>query len=257
MDGVVAAGLVADRPRGAGIAGRGAQRVVRALAVGQADRVDRRQVEDVEAELGQRRQLLLDALQPAPRAREQLIPGAEPRPQPVDLERAAAGRPRSALAALASAGRRRAAPRRARRRARPTRSATSSATSPARARSASDPRRRRPPRRPAEQQHPLGELTGEVVLAGGDLALELVRQVPNASVNAWIVYSQRPIRSTVNSPRQRTPPRWASSRGSSLSCQSPLARAAVARRATRIRSWPSRNASTSTRTVSPTQRLAG
>ncbi len=87
VDRVVAAGGVADRPRGAGIAGRGGQRVVGALAVGEPDRVDRRQVDDVEAELGQPRQLRLDTAQPAPGAREHLIPGAEPGPQPVDLDR--------------------------------------------------------------------------------------------------------------------------------------------------------------------------
>ena len=45
VDRVVAAGGVADRPRRAGIAGRRGQRVVAALAVGQPDRVDRRQVD--------------------------------------------------------------------------------------------------------------------------------------------------------------------------------------------------------------------
>ena len=50
--------LVADRPRAAGVVGAGDERVVAALAVREADRVDRRQVEHVEAELGQPRQLL-------------------------------------------------------------------------------------------------------------------------------------------------------------------------------------------------------
>ena len=49
--GVVAALLRADRPRRAGVVGRGRQGVVRALAERGADRVDRRQVDDVEAHL--------------------------------------------------------------------------------------------------------------------------------------------------------------------------------------------------------------
>ena len=49
--GVAALGR-ADRPRAAGVAGAGALRVVGALAEGPPDRVDRRQVEDVEAEVG-------------------------------------------------------------------------------------------------------------------------------------------------------------------------------------------------------------
>ena len=87
VDRVVAAGLVADRPRGAGIVRAGGQRVVVALAVGVADRVDRRQVDDVEAELGEARELVLDAVQAAPRAREQLVPGAELGALAVDLDR--------------------------------------------------------------------------------------------------------------------------------------------------------------------------
>ena len=77
---------VADRPRRAGVGGGRRQRVVAALAVGQPDRVDRRQVDDVEAELGEPWQLALDSLQPAPRSREQLVPGAESGPQAVNLD---------------------------------------------------------------------------------------------------------------------------------------------------------------------------
>ena len=54
VDRVVAARLVADRVRAAGVVRAGDERVVAALAVRVADRVDRRQVEDVEAELGER-----------------------------------------------------------------------------------------------------------------------------------------------------------------------------------------------------------
>ena len=68
-----------------GSPGAATQRVVAALAVRRPDRVDRRQVDDVEAELGELRQHLLDALEPSPRAREELVPGAEPRPQALDV----------------------------------------------------------------------------------------------------------------------------------------------------------------------------
>ena len=52
----------ADRPRAADVAGTGHQRVVRTLAVGHPDRVDRRQVQHVEPRGGHR-------LEPVPRAR--------------------------------------------------------------------------------------------------------------------------------------------------------------------------------------------
>src|SRR5690242_8924222 len=86
MDRVVAAGLVADRPGRAGVVGSGGQRVVLALAVGVADRVDRREVDDVEAELLQPWQLGLYALETTPGSREQLVPGAELGQGPVDLD---------------------------------------------------------------------------------------------------------------------------------------------------------------------------
>jgi hypothetical protein len=87
VDRVVAAEvMVADRPRRAGVVRAGLERVVAALAVLDADRVDRGQVEDVEPELGEARQLGLDAVEAAPRAREQLVPGAEAGALAVDLE---------------------------------------------------------------------------------------------------------------------------------------------------------------------------
>ena len=55
MDRVVPALRTADRPRAPDVAGLGALRVVPALAVRQPDRVDRREVDDVEAELGELR----------------------------------------------------------------------------------------------------------------------------------------------------------------------------------------------------------
>ena len=85
----VPAGLAADRPRAAGIRAARGRRVVAALAVRLADRVHGGQVEHVEAELGELRQHLLDAREAAPRAREELVPGAERRALGVDgdLER--------------------------------------------------------------------------------------------------------------------------------------------------------------------------
>jgi hypothetical protein len=77
----------ADRVRGPGVVGPGDQRVVAALAVLAADGVEREQVEDVEAEIGDVGHDRLDALEAAPGAREQLIPGREARPHAVDLDR--------------------------------------------------------------------------------------------------------------------------------------------------------------------------
>jgi hypothetical protein len=86
MHAVVAARRVADRPRRPGIALAGHERVVAALAVGQPDRVDGWQVEDVEAQLAQPRQLLLHAAQAAEGTREQLVPRAEARPLALHLQ---------------------------------------------------------------------------------------------------------------------------------------------------------------------------
>src|SRR5262249_12691983 len=85
--------LGADRPRTAGIARPRHERAVAALAVRVPDRVDGRQVEDVEPELREVRENRPDALEPAPRAREELVPGAEApyRAIDVDLERVGRG----------------------------------------------------------------------------------------------------------------------------------------------------------------------
>ena len=115
MNRIVAALLAADRPRAARVALRGLERVVAPLPVRDADRVDRRQVDHVEAELGQLRQHLLDPLEAAPAAREELVPGAE-----AGAERARR-RPRAACRGSSSRGgpsRRAPAPLRATRRGR-------------------------------------------------------------------------------------------------------------------------------------------
>ncbi len=84
MDRIVAAFAAADRVRTADVAGRGAQGVVLALAVGLADGMDRRQIKNVKSHVADRRQPADDIGEGAValrivgnRARKQLIPGAE------------------------------------------------------------------------------------------------------------------------------------------------------------------------------------
>ncbi len=77
----------ADRPWTARIACAGGERPVTTLASSLPDRVDRGQVEDIDAELGEPRQLLTDAAKATPRARKELIPGAEARARTIDVER--------------------------------------------------------------------------------------------------------------------------------------------------------------------------
>ena len=67
----------ADRPGAARIVRPGRERVVAALAVRPADRMDGRQVDDVEAQLRESRKLCAHAVEAAPGAREELVPGAE------------------------------------------------------------------------------------------------------------------------------------------------------------------------------------
>ena len=91
MERVVAALRAADRIGAAGIVRPGRQRVVAALAVLPADRVDRREVEHVEAhalDVGQAPDHVVEGAVPvriaALRAREQLVPGGELGGRPVD-----------------------------------------------------------------------------------------------------------------------------------------------------------------------------
>ena len=83
VHGVVAAILVADGIEAAGVVRPGIERVVLALAVGAADRMDRRQVENVEAERGDLRhardavvERAVPARHRALAARHHLVPGA-------------------------------------------------------------------------------------------------------------------------------------------------------------------------------------
>ena len=139
VDRVVPALLGADRPRAARIVRPGLERVVLALPVRAADRMHRRQVDDVEAELGELRQHLRDAGETAPRAREELVPGAEARELAVDVD----------LVASASTSPRSGRPRRGER--------------------LLDGQRLAP-----EQDRALRELARQVLLARLDLALDLV-----------------------------------------------------------------------------------
>ena len=91
MDRAVAALGRADRVRAAGIAGRGREGVVAALAVDAADRMDRRQIDHVEAhrrDLGQPRDAIVEggALRrgAALAAWKHLVPRGKAREPPVD-----------------------------------------------------------------------------------------------------------------------------------------------------------------------------
>src|SRR6188472_218018 len=94
MDRVVPALGRADRPGAPDIARLGAFGIVAALAVRAANRVDRREVDDVEAELRELRDDPCHTGEPAPGSREQLVPGARAGALPLhlDLERATARR---------------------------------------------------------------------------------------------------------------------------------------------------------------------
>ena len=65
MHGRVPALLGGDRPRAAGVARRREEGIVAALPVRLPDRVDRRQVDDIEAQLGKPRERLLDPAEAA------------------------------------------------------------------------------------------------------------------------------------------------------------------------------------------------
>ena len=94
MDGVVAAVRRADGVEAAGIAGVGGERVVAALAVGAADRMDRGEIDHIEAErcdLGQARDAVVEgavaARNAALAARHHLVPGAGAGERPIGHQR--------------------------------------------------------------------------------------------------------------------------------------------------------------------------
>ena len=96
MDGGVTAFLRADRPGTARIRRGGFERVVRALALRPPDRVDRRQVQDVEPEVGEigepgfgvAKRPVAPGLRTG-RARKQFVPGTEARALAIDRRAAA------------------------------------------------------------------------------------------------------------------------------------------------------------------------
>ena len=84
----------ADRIGAAGITGRGGERIVAPLAVGAADRVDRREIEDIETERGDFRQpgdaiveCAVAAGKAALAARHHFVPGAGAGDRPVHHQR--------------------------------------------------------------------------------------------------------------------------------------------------------------------------
>ena len=197
----------------------GDERVVAALAVRPADRVDRRHVEHVEAELGELRDLLLDALRARPRS------AGTPRTR--SRSGRGRGRPRARAAARAAS-----TPWRSALRSTAAYSSIPSAASclaasrisasAARASAWSISLRSAPLARPAtssSSSDALAELARHVVLAGLELALAARRA-------RWRRRRSRPrsrtpsgrARSTTNAPPQRTPLICASSGCSSASC---------------------------------------
>ena len=87
MDRVVPTFRRADRPRASRLARPGARGVVRTLPVRAPDRMDRWQIDDIEAELRKLGNELRNAGEPAPGAREELVPGAFARSGPLDVDR--------------------------------------------------------------------------------------------------------------------------------------------------------------------------
>ena len=234
----------------------GDERVVAALALVDADRVERQQVEDVEAEVGDVGDELLDGLEAAERAREQLVPGGEARLDAVDLDRdrllerapgpRAPARPPSRGRAPGRARRRtsRGSARRTRARRSRTRSSPWSSASLA----FSSARLRK--------ITPSDELAAEVLVeVGGDLAAQLV--VPGRPAVGPRLEVELPGAGRLD--RELTRPAHAAARG--------RRRRAARTRATAFRpapcswttafifSWPSRKMSAETATVSPTVRL--
>ena len=183
--------------------------------------MDRREVDDVEPELGQVRQDLRDALEAAPGAREELVPGTEARSLPLDVELE-----RRLPAASAPPGPRRELGRRVA----PVLDLTT-----------------------AEERLALGEIAGQVGLTRGDLAVVLgepgrVRVEPRLDVElpaAEIVGSDLALPAVVAA--------------DSLSGASRQRRVTTGRNRTRARSTscPSRTIVAPTGTVSPAHALAG
>jgi hypothetical protein len=232
----------------------GDERVVATLAVGVPDRVDRRQVDHVEAELGEPRELLGDAGQAAEGAREELIPGAEAGAQAVhvDLDRRRHQR-RARAVRVTGAGERRAPARAPARGAPPAGSADRRARPPP-PRSARGRRRGREPRARASSAAPSSSSAERSRCPAAILRSSSFRQLASASIQPSTVHSQRPCASTPKEPDQRSPPRSASLGciGASRHSRSPGPRE---RTTARSRSCPSAKIVALTSTRSPTHAL--
>ena len=172
VDGLVSALGPADGPGAARVVRARGQGVVRPLAEGPADRVDRRQVEHVEAHLGDIGQPRLDvAERPVParlgrrRAGEHLVPGAEPGPLALHHDRGA-----SCRSAGRRGGRGSAPSARSGRGSSPARTRAGWLSGPARNRARSRSQSASWPVGPlgrlADELGPFQQLAGEVLLAG-------------------------------------------------------------------------------------------
>ena len=168
----VAALRAADRPWAPGVAGRGGERVVASLAVRAPDRVDRRQVDDVEAHRRHALELRLRVLEGSAGAREELVPGGDARALAVGHHLVLALRPRRLRAVEVSAHQRGelgiARPRDRRRRAGGAGDPLGELAEPP---VVAPPRARR---RRADQVEPLPELAGQIL--AGRVARAEVRQ---------------------------------------------------------------------------------
>ena len=210
---VVAAVLRADRPGRADVAGRRVLGVVPALAVRHADRVHRREVDDVEAEVGELRQHL---------ARRR------------GSRRTSAGRARTTSRSGPARGRRR--PRAARTRPRRT----------GRRRPRRGPPRRSARRGRAERRPRRARSRGRAGRRPACAAARPARSRPGRSTRAT-VNDQSPGASTVKVPPKRSLPS-----GTSGSSRRRLARGALTLIAAPSASWPSLKIVAVTSTRSPT-----
>ena len=210
--------LAADRPRAARIVRAGGERVVPSLAVRLPDRMNRRQVDDVEAELGELRQQRAHALEAAPRTREELVPRPEACELAVDVHHVHLGRRRAG--AIAGGRRKRLL----------------------------DGERRAP-----EQHGSLGELARQVVLATFRLAPDLVL-IGGDPVGPRLD-PERPQAGPVDD--ERAGPRIVAERRERRLLPAGRARPAGSGRRRRATSAPSRKIRAATSTRSPAIRFTG
>ncbi len=252
----------ADGPGAAGVVGTGLGAVVATLAVGDPDGVDRREVDDVEAQLGQGR-----AAGPA-RRRSRPRSGGTSRTRTPNA-------PRTGSTSTSTTGSRRAtrersgwrsaaattsAPRAAATRARSGRGGVAGGRPPR-----PGARRRRRGRGPrsarsaaaASSRAPSDSSPPRSACAAATLRSTSTRQEARSSAQASTVQAQRPGRSTVKAPSQRTPFTSASTWRSGEPADHSASPGPLQRTTARRTSWPSRKMSAPTSTVRPTVALDG